>query len=355
MQRIFTLILLGIFLIICSCSSSSVSIEKHDMTRQDSLPSIIEKWKHATIHLECAVDSKSLDEQMKIFNEQVEGLRKNEMVDYDFSNHNYSGRNIRYRGTALFIKYKNKKFLVTVRHILHDTLQAKRYIEENLERLILQHLEIEVDDSLEIIKKSEKIIFSKIFRVMSWNELYSRKDNSPINEFLMNLGSGPESFSQYTFSEPNIDLAVISLERQKNFVKDLEANGYSSIQIDSMWNTELQEGDNLFCIGYPQTTSELVILSLRSAIKNWRSPVISLPTISFGKVAMFHDSLTFFWGDMSVYPGNSGGPVISQNRLVGLISAQPTLEGQRVPFAGIIKIDYLKSLLDEQIRKDKSY
>ena len=34
---------------------------------------------------------------------------------------------------------------------------------------------------------------------------------------------------------------------------------------------------------------------------------------------MLHNTLPFFWADMSIYPGNSGGPVVANDRLVGIV------------------------------------
>ena len=171
----------------------------------------------------------------------------------------------------------------------------------------------------------------------------------------MNLRAGGYDNSSYTFSEPEIDLAVISLKRETDFVKDLETNGYQAVTIDSIWNYPLQEGDDLFCIGYPVTTSPIIKLNQPQAIKNWSSSTISLPTVSFGKIAMNNKLLTFFLGDLSIYPGNSGGPAINNDNLVGIVSAQPLFKNQNIPFAYIIKINFLKTLLDEQIKKDNKY
>ena len=52
--------------------------------------------------------------------------------------------------------------------------------------------------------------FPIIFRVPSLDEL-ARGDVPKIGEFLMNLGAGVSSLTPYTFSDPSLDLAVISL------------------------------------------------------------------------------------------------------------------------------------------------
>jgi len=163
-------------------------------------------------------------------------------------------------------------------------------------------------------------------------------------KYLRYLGGG---WPCYTFSEPKFDIAVISLDRRMTtgFLRDLESNGYQPIVIDSIWNKSIKEGDDLVCIGYPITSR---IYRLKGNL-DWSASTVSLPTFSFGKIAMTDSRLPFFWGDVSTYPGDSGGPVIRQDTLVGIMSGQATFESQRIPFAYIIKINYLKDLLEKQI------
>jgi hypothetical protein len=100
----------------------------------------------------------------------------------------------------------------------------------------------------------------------------------------------------------------------------------------------------------------------------WMSRCVSAPTFSFGRVSMLHHLLEFYWCDISIYPGNSGGPVIEDGKLVGIVSGQPFIESEivdeangtklpltahtRIPVGKIIKGKYLKELLDTQISKD---
>jgi len=74
---------------------------------------------------------------------------------------------------------------------------------------------------------------------------------------------------------------------------------------------------------------------------------------------MLHEMLPYFWVDMSVYPGNSGGPLIEDGKLVGVVSAQADTPIDsapnvriRVPFAKVIKARHLHSLLETQAKKD---
>jgi S1-C subfamily serine protease len=87
-------------------------------------------------------------------------------------------------------------------------------------------------------------------------------------------------------------------------------------------------------------------------LRSWSSSHVSLPVASYGRVSMVHPELSFFWADMSIYPGNSGGPVVEADKLVGIVSGQPVIpvEGDqtlrtRIPFARITKASGLHDLL----------
>ena len=75
---------------------------------------------------------------------------------------------------------------------------------------------------------------------------------------------------------------------------------------------------------------------------------------------MLHGALPFYWADMSIYPGNSGGPVVANDLLVGVVSAQATLPidevpdvRTRIPFGRIIKTSFVRALLEVQAHKDQ--
>jgi S1-C subfamily serine protease len=75
---------------------------------------------------------------------------------------------------------------------------------------------------------------------------------------------------------------------------------------------------------------------------------------------MLHDALPFFWADMSIYPGNSGGPVVAKDQLVGIVSGQAILPiddvpdvSTRIPFGRIIKSIFVREILATQEEKDR--
>lgn len=349
-QNIFIFFIIPFFL---QCSSV---LQQNNSGKNNSSFSVeeeinINKWKNATIHLEGATDNYSMWENLTKLNSGE--ISSEEYWISVGAERNI--RNIRYQGSALFIEYNNKKYLVTARHVLHDTLEASKYLKYRLESKKDSAFPLTYDDFNELKMDSENIIFNIIFRVPRLDEFLNEQDNLIRGENLMNLGAGAYFNQPYTFSEPELDLAVISLEadsRTKIFLIDLEKNGYKPIKIDSLSTKSIKEGDEIFCVGYPTTTSLIGKLKLPKSRAIWSSSYFSLPTVSFGKIAMVHQILPFYWGDMSVYPGNSGGPVIKNDNLIGIVSAQPILDKQKIPFAKIIKIEYLLDIIKQQQRKD---
>lgn len=186
-------------------------------------------------------------------------------------------------------------------------------------------------------------------------------------KFLMNLGAGAPCLAPYTFSDPTLDLAIISLDqRDSAFADELLALGYNPISIEQIADEPSHEGADVFAVGYPAAISIIDKRPLNPDEIPWASSTISEPVFSFGKISMLHQELPFYWCDMSIYPGNSGGPVIENGKLVGIVIQQATIpvEGieknmkasgitTRIPFARITKIRPLRFLLEQQISKDK--
>ncbi len=174
---------------------------------------------------------------------------------------------------------------------------------------------------------------------------------------LMNLGAGVPQLQPYTFSDPDTDLAIVSLRKPfwERFRTTLEAKGYRPIGLDDIKTDLLTEGTAVYSVGYPDAMAVIGKRSLEPAQENWESALVSSPVYSFGRVAMASPLLPKFWCDMSIYPGNSGGPVIEEStgKLVGIVSAQATVERVRVPFAAIVKAEFIGALIEKQQRKDR--
>ena len=320
---------------------------------------MLEKWKRAVIHLECATDSEHFYDRIERINQQRALLDKGQITHEKFSEEIAGrSRDIRFHGTALLLSHAGRRYLLTARHVVWDELSAKRELEEETRRALSwpEHMRQHLLQSA--VERAQNNIFSIIFRVPSLDEVLAKRES---REFLMNLGAGSSFTVPYTFSDPDLDLALISLDqRDTRFADELNSLGFTPVASDEIGDGPDTEGQEVFTIGFPSSTALLGQVSQHPASAHWSSSHFSLPVASFGRVSMHHNVLPFFWADMSIYPGNSGGPVVADDRLVGVVSAQATLpiDGvpdarTRIPFGRIIKTSFVRALLEVQERKDR--
>lgn len=206
-------------------------------------------------------------------------------------------------------------------------------------------------------------VFRIIFRVPSLDEI-DQGTSVRKRANITNLASGPGFQHGYTLSEPDLDLAIISLDRGGSmfsysaFGDELERLGHEPIGLEDVSDGPSSEGADVFAVGFPGATAILDQVPMEHAERNWSSDLVSLPTYAWGRVSMLHPDLDFFWCDMSVYPGNSGGPVVEDGKLVGIVSSQAYIKTEngldetRIPFGNISKTRSVKEMLQTQIQKD---
>lgn len=320
---------------------------------------MLEKWKRAVIHLECATDSEHFYDRIKRIDQKRTLLDQGQITHEQFSEELLvQGRDVRFHGTALFLSHEGRRYLLTARHVVWDEKSAKRELEEETQRVLSWPEHMRQQSLQSAAERAQNKIFNIIFRVPSLDEVLAKHHN---REFLMNLGAGASFTVPYTFSDPGLDLALISLDqRDSRFVDELIALGFIPIPSDEIADGPDAEGQEVFTVGFPSSTALIGQVSQHPALENWSSSHYSLPISSFGRVSMLHDALPFFWADMSIYPGNSGGPIVAGGRLVGVVSAQATLPiddvphvSTRIPFGRIIKTSFVRALLDMQAQKDR--
>jgi len=304
-------------------------------------------WKKAVVHLETAGDKTPWNEQMarikQMWEEQKKGERPLPDVAADFLP---KTRDRRSRGTAVFVGHGGKRYLVTARHVLTDPEAAAVAPGMDLP-------DVFPDDAQRRQERIDNWIFPIIFRVPSLDEV-KRWTGYTHPEFLMNLAAGVTWMHPYTFSEPSLDLAVVSLDqRDGRFANDLEKAGYVPVSLDNVNQQPSAEGAEIYSVGYPDATAVLGQLPLHPATAHWASSAVSVPVHAFGRVAMLRDDLPFFLADISIYPGNSGGPVVEESKLVGIVSGQAAVDNVRIPFAKVIKSSFIADLISKQEAKDQ--
>lgn len=319
------------------------------------------EWKRVVIHIEGATESLSLQERQHLLEKTFEALERGEPGP------EIPSRKARFRGTAVYATYGGRRYLLTARHVLRSDQAAERIRTDDLAKVPRELQNPFVEDW----------IFDIIFRIPSLDEfLDGRVTGLPAN--LFGLRAGVTQNKTYTYSTPELDLAVISLDAQRNswpheaFVRELESMGQEPIELESaLGDDPSAEGASLMCVGFPEAVATVERRPLTPSEQIWASAGISLPVSSFGHVAMLSPRLPFFWADISAYPGNSGGPVIENGRLVGIVSKQALVShalmvqatGQtkplpgvktlvRVPFVRAIKAKLILPLIAIQAKKD---
>lgn len=323
-------------------------------SQAESMIEGLEKFKKAVVHLECAADSKSYEEQSRRQNELQQQFREGKLSADALSKELLKlNRDYRSQGTAIFLQHENRRYLITARHVLYDVKAG-------------------IGGVVGPGSRSTNPIYYMIYRVPSLDNIINYGAKAT-NVFLMNLEAGPESMTPYSFSDPKLDLAIISLDAPLvkkifNFADKLILLGHVPITIDDIADEPSGDASPVFIVGYLASTSNLVRLDRDP----WRSDFISLPTFSFGRVAMLHKSLPYFLSDISAYPGDSGAPVVEEGKIVGIVSKQAVSPSDiiqlideeniaptalkaivRIPFSFAIKAKYIKDLLEIQKRKDQ--
>jgi hypothetical protein len=72
--------------------------------------------------------------------------------------------------------------------------------------------------------------------------------------------------------------------------------------------------------GFPADFFQVGKKNLPPAVYNWQSDILSLPVVSEGTISDEMPTNSWFSGNIFVYHGNSGGPIVSNNKLIGLVS-----------------------------------
>lgn len=310
---------------------------------------MLPRWKRAVVHLEGASDNHTFVESVKMSEDHL----AKRITDDQYMEFMKGSRANRYQGTALYVRDGESCFLVTARHVLVDEKSS----EENRARLGSR--KIPDDFMFAPNHQLEDTIFSIIFRVPSFDEF---KKDTPVHLIpsMMNLGAGSPISQLYTFSNPEIDIAVISLSRRNSMFKsNLDSLGFEPIDISEINEEDLQEGSEIFTVGYPYGISDIGYRDQPKALAHWSSSYYSLPVFSFGKIAMFHKDIDYFWADISIYAGNSGGPIVCNGKLIGIVTANAVIPlvndtnfSMRIPFAKLTKSKHIVKLIQYQKEKD---
>ena len=206
-------------------------------------------------------------------------------------------------GTAILIQDKNKHFILTARHVLCDTNLIDS---EQLAHMIIL---VENDTLLNQPTKNRVDQFGNVDLI-----------DTTGNIFLMNFSAGTKTDLPYILSSIKEDIGVISLDEDSEgrlFYKSLVARGYRFMDIkvlDSVFNPRKYK--KIFALGFPRTS----FIFIKGTYSFVESSYISVPVVTRGYFeGEYPNSPAFFDARIFTYHGFSGGPVISNGRLIGLV------------------------------------
>jgi hypothetical protein len=293
-RTILFLILLNLLL---SCSSSK-NISNKSISAFD-------KWEKAVLNIESISDKYSIYEIFTIIQERRR-QNKNYSESDSLKDYNQLREQItKISGTAIYLSDGDNRYLVTAKHVVYD----KNYT--------IRHIYFTKED----LKKRSHEYFEKLNSLISVKTPLSLYVNGRCNLLEIPEVNQDSATRPFKFSNDNIDIAIISLQSKITYSLRglLEEDGYKPISIndiDTIDNHVISE--DLLAIGYPAFSSLTQI-----AVQNKEDyEDIVLPLATFGKTALCNQLLYYFIADITVNPGNSGGPIIRNNKIVGIVSQQ---------------------------------
>lgn len=317
------------FLILLNLISFYCLSQQNQGTNQSNQSKAINKWINATISLEnrsyCMDTSSYLDSAWEsIKKDKIDGcqyIRIHDSISKIYSS---------VTGSAIFFKYKSERYLITATHVIRD-----------------------YSDTTEI-----KI--SKHIYIVPNENNFSR--STPFNSHLFLVS--PWEFFYYV--PEDIDISIIALDFKHGYSRIADAlektYGYIPITIKDIDTAcRLSYGQDIMAVGYPFFSNFGEKNKLNDTTENWVSKYLYQPVVTFGKIASISKFKPYFFGDVNVMPGNSGGAIVSNNKLIGIVSKQgrrkiETIDGRsyadayyRIPYIAIIvKIPFLIKLLERE-------
>ncbi len=196
-------------------------------------------------------------------------------------------------GTATFFIYKDRRYLLTARHIVMD------------------------------IPHDAPPTFNRIFLQPRYNDYI--KDQNTTERFTQNSLTGrlamAVTFGQIIDNDfSKNDIAIISLEHNstKDLLKAIETNGYSPISIE-LFNQNPKDHitDEVISIGFSPSIIAGTI-SYDKKINGMAYLHLTEPLVAFGRLSMLHDSLNYYVANLTTLPGFSGSPIILNNKIIGV-------------------------------------
>lgn len=256
----------------------------------------VEKWQKAIVNLETrpygnhSMIISKLSE--RLFNKEISQDQYTEELQ-KITNAAISNS---YVGTAVYLVHNDNHYLLTARHVIAEDQVTPGADPNNAQQ--------------------------KIFHIPN---SYIGDDGRSVQTMLMNLSAGPYSSRKYAFSDPKDDLAVIYLDKTFGldmlFIETLQLRGHVPIALSDINSAfDVDKGDEIAVFGFPAVLSLMPGPNITMALNNWQSKFKGTPTLTIGVIEDILPSEGYFFANVLISGGNSGGPIICKDKMIGIVS-----------------------------------
>lgn len=276
-----------------------------------------DQWKKAVVKIESIQQRYNFAQIDVLLHEQIDTIKRLSQHETYSRQDDLISLKDTIRGTGLLVADGTKIYLVTAKHLIKATINLTTGL-ETINDLI--SIKSNIND-----KKSNEVS-------------------------LMNLANNNVHIRPFIFSDDQNDLGIISFQKNnyKAIVAYIKQMGCVPVPIQAIDNLAIiNPGDDVLTVGFPA-------LPGREAYT---------PVISNGKIIAANKMGADITVDLKVYPGNSGGPVIKGNKLIGVLSYQAGIKNnvdaglhpyEKANATTAIKVAYLLPLLKKLQENEKN-
>jgi hypothetical protein len=284
-----------LFIILIFTFSLNSNAQSRHRRYKDSL--VLEKWKRAIVNIEARPFHLSSDSiQPYILNYWKRDDKKAAEIIAGFYAKLLTEL-ISYSGTATYLYYNDKHYLITARHVIYDIEKSK--------------------------KLKTDAVNSQITLIENSTNKYGDSIKSSAPSVSLTNSSVPFEIIPYALSSKENDVAVIDLDDAydgKLFVEGLKKRGYIPITISDIETKPPAKEKRILVLGFPQFSMRLDP-HFQVALLMFVSPYVSTPTSAKGYFENHTGNKNFIYASVIVDHGMSGEPILYRNKQIGITSA----------------------------------
>ena len=269
-----------------------------------SADSMNRKWTKATINIQCTYS------MMQYFAALGQASKNHMLPDsiIRLQQQFIINNPIKSNGSAIFVVDKGNYYLLSARHVFQDPTALRQGALCNWIRLIDNPAKAKIPDYV---------------RVDTFANVTTVYETASDDIHILNGMFGKLSDSTYIFSDSSEDLAIVDLSIRpdgEGFIKTLLNRKYEPIKLSDIDSQcYLKKDQDIIAVGYPEH-SIVKKYERPAAAEIWMPSEISIPIVSMGKIARPNVRKKFFEGNIFTYHGSSGGAIVRNNKLIGIVS-----------------------------------